>query len=537
MAVLIALVWFGTLDYRALVKPDEGRYAEIAREMSATGDWLTPRLNGIKYFEKPPLQYWATAAAFKIFGANEWTARLWTAFTGFAALCLVWFTGRRLFGEAAGDAAGLVLASTLYFFLLGHINSLDMGVSAFLTLALCSFLIAQTAQAFGPSERRWALLAWAAIAGAVLCKGLIGLVIPGATLVLYSIVRWDFRPWQRLAIVPGLLVFLAICAPWFVWVSLVNPEFPQFFFVHEHFLRYTTRLHRRDEPWWYFIPILFIGVMPWILATIGGLVQACKRFTSRDRHFSAEAFLLLWIAFVFLFFSASGSKLPAYLLPAFPALALSTGVHLVSAGNSLWSWLGAPATASGLAMLVGLPIAYRNIGDQDRVGLYADYLPWLLTAAATLVIGGVLSLVLARRGQPWHSSIALGLAGILAASLGLLGHESMAPTNSAARLAAQIRDRVPPQAPFYMVRTYDQTLPFYLARTFTLVEFRDELDFGLRQEPAKAVDSIAEFARRWRSGEQAFALMDHAMFREFQAQGLPMRVLARDLRRVIIANP
>src|SRR5256885_15405824 len=145
LALLAAfsLLWFCNLGYRPLVKPDEGRYAEISREMVASGDWVTPRLNGYKYFEKPALQYWATAAAYEVFGVNEASARLWTALTGFLGVLLVFFTGRRLFGPAAGLYAAAVTASAFLYAFIGHFNTLDMGLTFFLTLAVCAFLHAQ----------------------------------------------------------------------------------------------------------------------------------------------------------------------------------------------------------------------------------------------------------------------------------------------------------------------------------------------------------------------------------------------------------
>ena len=137
------LIWFSNLDYRKLIKPDEGRYAEISREMAMSGDWVTPRLNGIKYFEKPPLQYWITEAAYKAFGEDEWTARLWSALSGFLGLVAVAFAGRRLFGRSAGLYAALVLSSCVIYALIGHINTLDMGVTFCLSLGMLAFLLAQ----------------------------------------------------------------------------------------------------------------------------------------------------------------------------------------------------------------------------------------------------------------------------------------------------------------------------------------------------------------------------------------------------------
>src|SRR5512144_382952 len=113
LLLVVAIIWFGNLEYRKLIRPDEGRYAEIPREMVASGDWTTPRLNGLKYFEKPALQYWATATAYSLFGQHHWTARLWTALTGFLGILMTWYAGRRLFGALAGLYGALVLASSL----------------------------------------------------------------------------------------------------------------------------------------------------------------------------------------------------------------------------------------------------------------------------------------------------------------------------------------------------------------------------------------------------------------------------------------
>src|SRR5690242_8792288 len=147
LAAVAAAIWFSALGFRTLVKPDEGRYAEIAREMTASGDWITPRLNGIKYFEKPPLQYWATAAAFATFGENDWTARLWAGVTGLCGVLLAGFAARRLYGETAGLLAAAVLGTSVMYFVVGHLNTLDMGLTVFLETALVAFLLAQRAPA------------------------------------------------------------------------------------------------------------------------------------------------------------------------------------------------------------------------------------------------------------------------------------------------------------------------------------------------------------------------------------------------------
>jgi len=154
LLVVFGFIWFSNLEYRKLINPDEGRYAEIPREMVASGDWTTPRLNDIKYFEKPALQYWATAMAYTLFGEHQWTARLWSALTGLLGVLMTFYTGRRLFGEETGWNAALVLGSSLLWVLIAHVNTLDMGVAFFLSAAVCAFLLAQDDAADARARRR-----------------------------------------------------------------------------------------------------------------------------------------------------------------------------------------------------------------------------------------------------------------------------------------------------------------------------------------------------------------------------------------------
>ncbi len=297
--------------------------------MVASGDWVTPHLNGLKYFEKPPLQYWATAAAFKLFGENETSARLYVGLCGLATILLIGFAGMRLMNPEAGLAAMLVLVSSPYFLALGGIVTLDMGLTLWTTATVCSLLLAENA-AEPRARRRWMLAAWAAMALAVLSKGLIGIVFPAAAIFLYCVMRRDLAILRRLEWLRGALVFLALAAPWFVLVSLANPEFARFFFIHEHFQRFLTQSHRRVEPAWYFVPVLAVGFLPWVFALPSAIAQAW-RSEAGARGPQPLRLLLAYSAFVVVFFSASGSKLPAYILPAFPPLALAIGRYLAQA--------------------------------------------------------------------------------------------------------------------------------------------------------------------------------------------------------------
>ncbi|HEX8963444.1 MAG TPA: glycosyltransferase family 39 protein [Rhodocyclaceae bacterium] len=534
LLALFAAIWFGPLDYRKLVKPDEGRYAEIPREMVATGDWTTPRLNGIKYFEKPALQYWATAVAYEAFGEHHWTSRLWTALTGFLGVLATAFAATRLWGGAAGFAAAAVLASSLLYVLIGHINTLDMGVSFFLSTAVFAFVLAQRDGARPIERRNWMWAAWALLGGAMLSKGLIGLVLPGATLVGYTLWQRDWKLWTRLHLVSGLAILLAVSAPWFIAVSIDNPEFPHFFFIHEHFERFLTKVHGRYQPMWYFIPVLLGGIAPWLVGFLAMLARAPAQDAA---HFQPRRFLLVWIAVVFGFFSVSDSKLVSYILPLFPALAALIGWHLARLAPRALAWQALPWIPLGLA---GMALAPRVVGfasPEVPAELYENYVPWLVAACGCLAAGAAGAAILAARNRAAASIACLAAGGLLFAQLALNGHDSLSPSNSAYHIARQIAPQLSADAPFFSVNTYDQTLPFYLNRTMTMVIYKDELGFGIAQEPDKFIPDMAGFEKAWRAAPKAFALMSPDDYQRLKAQGLPMHLLAADTRRIIVSKP
>jgi 4-amino-4-deoxy-L-arabinose transferase-like glycosyltransferase len=535
-----AAVWFSNLEYRKLVNPDEGRYAEIPREMVASGDWITPRLNGIKYFEKPALQYWATAAAYTLFGEHQWSARLWSALTGFLGVLMVFFTGRRLFGQQAGWNAALVLASSLLWVLIGHVNTLDMGVSFFLSAAVCAFLLAQRDGADARARARWMLAAWAALALALLSKGLIGLVLPGAALVLYILVERDWRLAGRLRLIAGTALLPALSLPWFVAVSRANPEFFHFFFIHEHFERFLTKQHGRYQPPWYFIPVLLAGMLPWTVSLLDTLARAWKR--DPQKEFQPQRFLLLWSAVVFAFFSVSDSKLVSYILPIFPALALLIGDRLTRIGARALAWQTLPAALAGIVLLALLPGIERYASREVPVEMFRNYADWLIPAGLLLSAGAAGCAWLAWRGRVNAAIALLAGAGLVFAQLALSGHESLSQANSAYYIVQKIKPELKPGMPFYSVDTYDQSLQFYLRRTTTMVSYKDELGFGIAQEPGRFIPAVAQFEKTWDADSDALALMSPNTYDSLRARGLPMRLVARDTRRVIVgrrlaANP
>ncbi len=536
LLLAVALIWFGNLEYRKLVKPDEGRYAEIPREMVASGDWTTPRLNELKYFEKPPLQYWATAVAYEVFGEHQWTSRLWAALTGFAGILLAWFAGTRLFGREAGIYAALLLGSSMLYSMMAHINTLDMGVTFFITLGIFSLLIAQKEEQ-ATQRRNWMLLAWAGLALAVLSKGLMGLILPGAALFLYSVFNRDITIWKRMHWFSGLLVFLLVAAPWFVLVIKANPEFFDRFFIYEHYTRFTTKVHGRYQPWYYFVPVLLLGMLPWVFLMFDTLLRTWKNSVQQVKAFSPERFLLVWAVFIYFFFSISNSKLPSYLLPMFPALALLMGKQIAEMRAQRLFWLVLPVLAVA-AILLGLaPFTAKTADTPLQQQMYGDYAVWLVIAAAVWFGGVSAALWMLRRDNKLVAIIVLAFSSLIAAQIGTSGHNTVARERSAYHIAEAIQSYVKPDVPFYSIMYYEQTLPFYIKHTFTLVQYQDEMDFGIKQEPEKWIPDLAGFAQRWGKDKEALAIIETRYYPQVQQLNIPLKEIFHDQQYVVFMKP
>ena len=545
---ILAVIWFGGLGHRKLIKPDEGRYAEIPREMVATGDWLTPRLNDLKYFEKPPLQYWATAVAYEAFGVREWTSRLWTALCGFAGILVVGATAARLHDRRTGLFASVVCASGLAYVLLAHFNTLDMGLTLFLTTTWCAVLLARDAHArealpdghcgSGGSRspdvaRRWMLVAWAAMALATLSKGPVAVVLSGGALVVCLAATRDWALLRIVAPVRGLALFALIAGPWFVAVSRANPEFAHFFFIHEHVERFLTTEHRREGPAWYFVPVVVAGLLPWLSLAGGAIVAAFRE--PRRGTFSPERLVLAFAAVVFVFFSLSGSKLPSYVLPMFPALAFVIGRRLATIdARTLFRHLVLVAV---LAVVAAIVVAFVPLDSNEDAEAIATFRTAAVGSMAAWAIGTGVAVVLAARGRVTGAIVATGLAALVGWSSLLLGHEALGRGMSTYDLARAMRPYVKPDTPIYSIGLFEHTLDFYLERPVTLVSFRDELDFGLKQEPAKGIATTGTFIERWNRDAAPLAVMADDVFATLVATRLPMRIVARDGRRIVIGKP
>ncbi|MDD3180273.1 MAG: glycosyltransferase family 39 protein [Opitutaceae bacterium] len=512
LTLLFGLLFGFRLGSYPLANPDEGRYAEIPREMAATGDYITPRLNGVPYFEKPPLMYWLGAISIRCFGSSEWVMRAWPALFGLAGVLATYGTTRRLYGRDAGWWAAVVLGTSLLWFGLSRLLLLDMAVSFFIAGTLFAFIAALQEP---PGRRRRLLFyaLYACAACATLTKGLIGFMLPGAVIFLWLLLLNQWSRLRPLYLPTGLVLFLAIAAPWHVLASLANhsavkeQDFAWFYFVHEHFLRFTTTIHGRHQPWWFFVPILIFGLFPWVVFLPQALRQMLAGGWAARRERAPAWFFVFWAAFIFLFFSKSSSKLIPYILPVFPAVAALLGTFLArtfAEGERKALRVGVILfTVLCCLIVIAAWVALSGRPEPQRLAL----LPYFSLLLLVLVAGSAATLLVhARRGPHFAiSQIALTAAAFSASMTYVIPEAQRASTKP---LAEIYRPLAHPGDRLFQYRGFFHDFTFYTGRTVDLVDYHDELEVQFLTPAERAARFIdeAEFRRRWAEPVPAYAL-------------------------------
>ena len=529
--LLCAVLWFGMLGQRDLFDPDEGRYAGIPAAMVDSGDWLTPRLNDFKYFEKPVLQYWGTAAAFTLLGKSNASARLWPALLGFSAALFAMLVAFRLYGSRAAIYTFLLSISYLMVVAFGHYLTLDMALSAFVVMGIGSLVIAHSNRESETRTRNWMLAGWAALALATLTKGLVAVVLPAATVVVYSLWQQDWVLWKKLHLFKGVLLFLLITAPWFVAVSIANPEFAEFFFIHEHFDRYTSEVHNREGPIYYFIPVLLLGVAPWLITSLRSLVSpGFPLLPDKPGQFNPERFKWTFIVVTFCFFSLGQSKLPGYILPILPIIAVISGGQIVSRGQvkaDRWVML-----SLALLFLLGAFNAGRLASGHFTVEQWESYTPWLAGSGLLLLFSFAAMSFRKFARLPAFASAAV--ASMAAALLIITGASSLAESRSSKVVAEVIEQTLPAGVPIFTFRYVPEAAVFYLGRPVTLVEYEGEMAMGVGLEPEKAIKTQDEFLAIWQNLDQAALVLKVKRLKELKMDQLSGRVVYKGPKLMVI---
>jgi len=472
MGLTISLYIYGIGSY-PLLEPDEGRYSEIPREMIERGDYNTPKLNYVKYFEKPALFYWMNALSFKVFGENEFASRFPTALIAILGALLTYMLAKSIYCHNTAVISSVILLTMLLYLAIGQINIIDMTLSFFITLSLAGFWF----------KRYW--LFYAGMALALLSKGLIGIVLPGAVVFWYIVLT---RQWSLFKEIltnrVGIILFFIVSLPWFIAVCIANRDFFYFFFIQEHFLRYATKMHDRYQPLWFFIPILILGVIPWAGFIPNALKQLFGIRNIKDEgEKRALIFLYLWILIIFIFFSLSSSKLIPYIVPVLPPIAIIFASFLnkmldnedADLAKRMLLW-GTPL----FVLIFAASMVYPFI-DRHEIGilkLYSYTIPLGIVSLAFPVIG-------------FHyvkkKNIKLFVFGMLLLSLlfsasAKRGFFLMGETRSAYDTAQLISEYRIEGDLVAQIWDYDQGLPFYLKQRIVLIDWLGELRFGAAQE-------------------------------------------------------
>jgi len=318
LAGFCGFLFFFGLAYFGLIGADEPRYAQIAREMLERHDWITPVLGGKAWLEKPPLYYWQAMLAYRVFGVSDWAARLPSAIDTTLMVVAIYIFLRRVRPSVSVDGA-LVTASAAGIIGFARAASTDMPLAAMLTIAMLGWY------AWSESGSKAYLISfYAFLALAVLAKGPVAIVLAALIIFLFAVLRKETLLLWRTLWIPGLLIFCAVTLPWYVAVQVRNPQFLRIFILEHNLARFGTNLYRHKEPFWYFLPVTLLGLVPWAVFAIAGLAEAWRNWWSeRSKTLSSPEplalFLAIWLLVPVIFFSISQSKLPGYILPAIPA--------------------------------------------------------------------------------------------------------------------------------------------------------------------------------------------------------------------------
>jgi len=481
---LIALVafcgflFFAGLQVIGLLGADEPRYAQIAREMLARHDWVTPVLFGQPWLEKPPLLYWGAMLAYKATGGvTGWAARLPSAILCTLMVFFIYVWARRFRRGMQLDAA-LITAASAIIIGFGRGASTDMPLAATFTIAMLSWY------GWYESQNRAWLLTFYAFAGlGTLAKGPVAVFLAGLIVVAFAALRRDWRLVLRTLWLPGIALYLAVVLPWFIAVQHANPEFFRVFILEHNLARYTTDTFRHKQPFWYYLPVALIGLVPWTVFVITALVDAI-----RDWRFSVEepqgkedlrTYLALWFLLPIVFFSLSQSKLPGYILPAIPAgtiLLADFVLRREKEGDKPSLWLA----ITHAVLCAALPVAALIVPFKL---LHLDVSKPAIIVAITLAVITVLTLLVSLLTQGYRLLRFITLVPLLIAfALVLRATAPIIDVLQSARpvqltLAQTALGEIPNVAVYDVPRSVEYGLEFYRNQRISSYE-RDEIPEG-----------------------------------------------------------
>jgi 4-amino-4-deoxy-L-arabinose transferase-like glycosyltransferase len=532
IALLIALsvsVFFFNIGSHGLWEPDESRYAEIAREMLESGDWIVPHLNYVVYVEKPPLLYWLVAASFAALGVTEFAARLAIAVAAIATVAATYLFALDGYGRRTALIAAATLATSPLFAAMAQVLTTDMLLTALTTLALFALY------AHWKNGGAWCWIAYAAMGLGILAKGPVAIALPAASLATFLWWQAELRgALARFHVLSGLILVVAIAAPWFVAVAQRVPGFVAFYFIGEHLRRFFEVDYSHAEPAWFYLPVLFVGLFPWSL--VAPFAPWRHLMENPARRFAVTS-----AAAIVVFFSLANAKLITYILPALPVLAIIAGdaiARLTNAASGARSPTPRPLLAIGPALLVaGAGAIVVALTASQYRSPYPMYLrPALYEVGAILIAGGALSAgaaVMGRRSFTVASAVVTMAFAILAGTHARLLAEPLRSYADLSRAVAARGDR----ATIVSYLRYVQSLPFYTRRRVVLVGPTTELRLGAERAddaPEYFLTNDEQLLARWRSPEPVIVVIDRQELERLRDRLRPFRIIAAEHRKVAI---
>lgn len=480
VAACLFLVGLGQLP---LLEPDEGRNAEVAREMLVSGDWITPHFNTLPYLDKPAVFFWLAAGSFRLLGMSEAAARLPSALAALGTMFLTWFMARRMFGEAVALRAGIIWATMPLVIIFSRIVIFDLTLTFLVTLSMLAFWLAAT----NDFRRGWLeVVMFAAWGIAAITKGPVGFLLPLLSVLAYQALGGRFRELKRLRWGLGTMVFLAAALPWFVAACVRNPDFPRYAFWQESLQRFVTSSAKRGGSVFYYLPVFLAGLLPWSLFLIFTGWNRIRRWKElRQESRRPVLFLLAWAGLIFVFFTISRSKLPAYFLPAtvpFSILMARAWAEVEETDNGRPDWLRAgfaALIAAGLLIAIAAWEMFRFPSIRDRAAERIDpallslIRPSLLYTGLILAALGILGRDLAERMRGrWLAPATFALLALTAPALfvrWLPALKRYAAVSSGRGLARTILSSPQKDLPLVGLYYFRTSLPFYLQRPVGLV--------------------------------------------------------------------
>ena len=544
--LLAVLSFFGGLSRGAITDTDEAFYAESAREMVESGDWLTPYFNYQARFQKPILYYWLTAATFAVTGPNEFAARLWAAVSGVGLVLITTACGRRWFDETIGVLAGAITATSFGYFALARMSLPDLPLAFFITLTIWAALVATLERERQP--RHWLLAAAAAAALGFLTKGPLGIIIP--VLVIAPVLLIERRSFdlELSDLVLAALLFMAIAMPWYMamwWRH--GPAYLEGFFIGDNYERFATSRFNDPRPFWFYVPVLAGGLLPWTALTVVWLGPVWQAITRRRSVATVDLRLLLWLVLPLIFFTLSIGKQPRYILPALPPLALLLASSIIERTREWRSLDGSRVrprpnlavvigTVLGGAFLIALAVMlYRA----RIVFLNIPETAILMVAAVSAVGGGgvvVVSLTRVWRDAPGALAFAAAL------TFAVLPYATFtSPRSSAvAEMAGLVREARTGDEAIGTFRVFVRNLVFYTHLQHTdLIHDEHIFDWLSKNPRALMVMPLSEADRLERDRGLKMTRLAERLY--LDEGGIRARMLMqpdpeRDLQRVVLVR-